>query len=229
MAIIYGVADSEREFLNKLPNQVRTLDDIERVKSDFQNKIKQQGSGLFGKIKKWYYNHQVNKIDDHKGGPLHRGAKGEIKVINELSKLDDSHHIFCGMTIKLDRFVTYKRKRNLRSAQMDLVVVCTKGIFMIEVKNWSNKWAQNHRGLSPHEQTDRAGRVLWIALQGIMKNVRVTSILLSLKGNIQYDKSYRAVFVSSLDRINQFINKRENILSEKEVKRIVQKFWRFMW
>ncbi len=30
MAIIYGMADSERNLLNKLPNEVKSIDDIEK-------------------------------------------------------------------------------------------------------------------------------------------------------------------------------------------------------
>jgi len=49
----------------------------------------------------------------------------------------------------------------------------------------------------------------------------VTNVLLSIQGNISYNERYRAVFVSSLDRINQFLEKRQNALSQKEVKKIV--------
>jgi len=33
---------------------------------------------------------------------------------------------------------------------------------MIEVKNWSTGFYKQKKKFSPHEQTDRAGRVLWI-------------------------------------------------------------------
>jgi hypothetical protein len=106
---------------------------------------------------------------------------------------------------------------------MDLVVVCPKGVFMIEVKNWSNRFANNNnKSFSPYEQTERAGRVLWISLQGIFRKVRVTNVLLSVKGNLPYNENYRSVFVSSLDRIHSFLEKRPDIMSEKEVKNIVK-------
>jgi len=108
---------------------------------------------------------------------------------------------------------------------MDVVVVCPKGVFMIEVKNWSDNYVQNNNedeyNLSPHEQTDRAGRVLWITLQNVIKNIRVTNVLLSIQGNIPYNKEYRAVFVSSPDRINQFLEKRQDSLNQKEVDKLV--------
>jgi len=106
---------------------------------------------------------------------------------------------------------------------MDLVVVCPKGVFMIEVKNWSDKFANNNKkSFNPYEQTERAGRILWINLQTVVKNVRVTNVLLSIKGNLSYNENYRSVFVSSLDRINSFLERRQDILSEKEVKKVVK-------
>ena len=102
---------------------------------------------------------------------------------------------------------------------MDLVVICTKGVFMIEVKNWSDNYAQNNHNLSPHEQADKAGRVLWIVLQDVIKNIQVTNVLLSISGNISYNEKYRAVFVSSLDRINQFLEKRQGFIESKRDKK----------
>ena len=40
MAIIYGIADSERQLLNKLPNEVQDVDDMDRVKKEFENKLR---------------------------------------------------------------------------------------------------------------------------------------------------------------------------------------------
>ncbi len=221
MAIVYGMADSERQLLNHLPGEVKSIDDIPKVKKYFEKKLKKKDTGFFAGLRKWNYQRQINKFENNEDNPLHAGTKGENKVIDELLKLDEHYHILCGIRIELPYYVTYNGQKNLKSAQMDLVVVCPKGVFMIEVKNWSNSYAQNYDGLNPYEQTDRAGRVLWIALQDVIKNIRVTNVLLSLSGNIPYNQRYRAVFVSSLNRINQFLEKQQDSLSPKEVKKLV--------
>jgi len=129
----------------------------------------------------------------------------------------------CDVRVYLPYFVTYNGKKNLKSSQMDIVVVCPKGVFMIEVKNWKhNYFRQNQKGLNAYEQTERSGRVLWIGLQSVIKNVRVTNVLLSIKENLSYNKDYRSVYVSSLDKINQFLEERQDILSEKEVQKIAK-------
>ena len=223
LAIIYGMADSERSLLNNLPNEVRDVDDMGRVKKEFEAKIENTGSGFFNGIRKWNYKRQVDKFQYKKVGKLKTGTRGENVVIEELSKLDDSYHILCGVRLSLPYTVRYNGTKNLRSAQMDIVVVCPKGVYMIEVKNWSNQYANNNsKSFSPYEQTERAGRVLWISIQGIFRKVRVTNVLLSIKGNLEYNKKYRSVFVSSLNRINFFLMGRQDALTEKKVKNIVK-------
>ena len=119
---------------------------------------------------------------------------------------------------------TYNGKKNLKSAQMDLVLVCPKGVFMIEIKNWTDKYANNNnRSLSPYEQTERAGRVLWIILQKTVGDIRVTNVLLTIKGNLPYNQNYRSVTISSLNTINQFLEKRQDVLNPNEVKKIVDR------
>jgi len=229
VAIIYGIADSEKNLLDKLPNEVKNVDDMERVRKQFYKKMEKQRYGrksligtIFAEIKRYHYKRQVDKFQYKKIGKLETGTKGENKVIDELSKLDDSYHILCGVDIELPNWVTYNGKKNLKSAQMDIVVVCPKGVFMIEVKNWTDEYAQRSKqGLSPYEQAGRAGLVLWITLQNMFKDIRVTNVLLSIKGNLPYNEKYRLVYVSSLDSINQFLEKRQDSLNEKEVEKIV--------
>ena len=237
MAIIYGYADSEKRLLDKLPNEVKNVEDMDRVRKEFYRKMKKQrygrkgiGGTIFAEIKRWHYKRQVDKFQYKKIGKLRTGTYGENDVIDELAKLDDSYHIMCSIDIELPNWVTYNGKKNLKSAQMDIVVVCPKGVFMIEVKNWSDNYVKNNTNLSPYEQTERAGRVLWILLQDVIKGTRVTNILLSIQGNMSYNQKYRSVFVSSLNKINQFLENRQDSLNEKDVNKIVKNLQRsWIW
>jgi len=219
------MADSERRLLDELPNEVRDIDDMDRVKKEFEDKIAKEGSGFFAGLKKWKYKRQVNKFEKENVKLYCKGTHGENEVIDELAKLDDNYHILCGIEIELPYWVTYNGRKNLKSAQMDIVVVCPKGVFMIEVKNWSDDYARTEtNSLSPHEQTERAGRVLWIALQKEFGDGEfgVTNVLLSIKGNLEWDEDFRSVYVSSLNGINRFLEKRENILDEEDIEDLVE-------
>ncbi len=57
------------------------------------------------------YKRQISKFENNEENPLHTGAKGENKVIDELLKFDDSYHILCGVEVTLSRWVTYNGKR----------------------------------------------------------------------------------------------------------------------
>lgn len=124
----------------------------------------------------------------------------------------------------LKGYVTYRRKRNLRSAQMDFVVVSKRGVSVIEVKNWSSHYYKNYYGLPPHEQVDRAGRVLWISLKSSWfapKNPAISSVLLAIQGNINHDDDYGYVIVKNLNNINYYLQNRNEQFSEKEVSRLI--------
>ena len=219
MAIIYGSSDSERRLLGKLPREVGNLDMMGDVMAEFRNKHK-NASGWFAGLKRWNYKRQIDKINRGMKDPLLPGAVGENSVLERLLALDDSYHVFCDLRISLPYTVRYRGQRNLRSAQMDLVIACTKGIFMIEVKNWSDGYAKDPKW-NPHEQTERAGRVLWIALQDSAKGTRVTNVLLSVRGNIRYDPNYM-VMVSDPDRIIGFLKTKPDTLTQLSLERILR-------
>lgn len=220
MAIIYGIADSEQHLLNKYPNRVKSAKDFPQVHQEIKEEIdKMDTKGFFSKIKIWNKKRHLKNLEKVK--MFHIGAKGENMVVEKLEELDDSYHVLCGVKIILPYRIKYRGVRSLRSAQMDIVVVSTKGVYLVEVKNWSDGFKAKNEKFSPYEQTERAGRVLWVFLQSILKDTRVTNVLLSVQGNFEYNENYRSVFVSSLEEINGFLERQNEKLSEEEVEKIV--------
>ena len=215
------MADSEKQLIKNMPNEVERIGDIPKVQRHFQRKVKKADTQLFSGIRKWQANRQLAKIRGKKGTPIHKGTKGENKVIEELKKLNDNYHVLCGVRIAIPHYVTYNNQSRLRSAQMDFVLVGPRGVFMIEVKYWSNRFAKTHHK-SPHEQTGREGLILWVKLQNMFKNLRVTNVLLSIQGNLKYDSHHHSVHVTSLDGIIPFLKKREISLNRRDVKDIVE-------
>ena len=225
MAIIYGMSEATKEFLKKLPNEIRNLDDIDKVQKEMKGEFDAiEDKGLGNKFSRWRKKRQINKIEENIDGVEHAGAKGEILALEKFSELPNEYHIFCGVNKDLGKYVTYRRKRNLKSAQMDFVVISKKGVVIIEVKNWSARYYKNHYGIRPHEQVDRAGRVLWIALKSSWfspKNPKVTSVLLSIRGTIGNDANYGYVIAKNLNDIIYFIQNKQVQFSDKEVNRLI--------
>lgn len=141
--------------------------------------------------------------------------------------INEEYHILCGLNIELGSWHSYGgEKFNLKSAQMDFVLVSCKGIFLIEVKNWSKHYYNKSTNLSPHEQLDRGGRVLYNFLGSklehnvaIQRNIK--KILIPIQSNIPYNPDYKFVWVLRLDEINYFISSQRDVLSDYEVKRII--------
>jgi len=227
VAIIYGISEATSKFLDKLPKEIQSLDDIDKVHKEMKEEFDSiKDKGLGNKFSRWRKKRQINKIEDNIDGVEHAGAKGEILALEKLSELPDDYHIFCGVNKDLGKYIRYRRRRDLKSAQMDFVVVSKRGVILIEVKNWSAKYYKNHYGLRPHEQVDRAGRVLWIKLKSSWfrpNDPPVTSVLLSIQGTISNDANYGYVIVKNLNDINSYIQNKQEKFSEKEVKRLIDR------
>jgi len=224
VAIIYGHPDTEKRLLDKLPNEVESLADIPKVHQEMKNQFDSiENKGLRNKFNRWKKKRQINKIEENKDSPLHIGARGELRVLDKLTELSNDFHVMCGVNMDLGRYITYNGKKNLRSAQMDFVVVSKRGVILIEAKNWSSNFSRQYQGLSPYEQVERAGRVLWIALKSWRspRNPSVTSVLLSIRGNMQYDSRYKFVNVKDMKNINYFIENRYEQFPDNEVDRVV--------
>ena len=146
MAIIYGISEATKEFLKKLPKEVQSLEDIDKVHRKMKEEFDSiEDRGLGNKFSRWRKKRQINKIEDNLDGVEHAGAKGEMLALEKLSELPDDYHIFCGVNKDLGKYITYRRRRDLKSAQMDFVVVSKRGVVVIEVKNLNdiNSYIQN--------------------------------------------------------------------------------------
>jgi len=227
MALVYGISEATKDFLKKLPKQIQRLDEINEVHRELKQEFNAiEDNGLGNKFARWQKNRVIKKIENNIDNVEHAGAKGEIIALEKLSELPNNFHIFCGVNKDLGKYVRYRRRRDLRSAQMDFVVVSTRGVNVIEVKNWSAHYYRNHYGISPHEQVDRAGRVLWIAIKSSWwspKDPPVSSVLLSIQGTIPPNSKYGYVTVKNINDINSYLQNRREVFSEKEVKRLTDR------
>ena len=227
-----GFSASFKGFVVKNYSKKRAINKIKNLQEKQESQIKEwkeNPEGIFKKDQEETFS-EIKEFDDLKADPFYAGAKGEVEVLKKLSLLSDNHHVLCGLDIGLDHYVTYRGRKNLKSAQMDFVGVSKRGVVLIEVKNWSSGFSKKYGGLSPHEQVDRAGMVLWITLKSWRspKNPSSANVLLSVQGNMDYDHNYKFVNVKNLNNINYFIENRGEQFSDKEVKRVVGRLEKYL-
>jgi len=164
------------------------------------------------------------------GSRGYRGKKGEEKVLKKLKELDDSFHIMCNVKLGSNPFSQYSK----RTAQIDFVIVSTRGIVSMEVKNWSDEYYAQHKKYgypSPHLQADRTGKKLWIDLHFFpcnLENPPVSRVLLGTYGNLQYDPQFKFVNVKDLNNINNFLQNQIEKLSEDKVRYVVDYLERYV-
>jgi len=164
MAIIYGMSEATKEFLKRLPKQIQGLDEIDDVSRELKQELDSiEDKGIGNKFNRWRKQRVINKIKDNTDNIEHAGAKGEEIALKKLSELSDDFHIFCGVNKELKNYVTYRKRRDLKSAQMDYVVVSKRGVNVIEVKN--SKLSSCCWGCMPRvESTNKHKRQLGMTL-----------------------------------------------------------------
>jgi hypothetical protein len=212
------------------PKEVKKIEISEMNKERFVSKLKERPPEVFNEE----YSDLINteeRYTDVKKSPFYPGAMGELEVLAELTKLDNNYNILCGLNITLPEWHSYNGKSyNLKSAQMDLVVICRKGIFVIEVKNWSTNFYNEYRNISPYEQVSRAGRVLYLSLnrqKHLSRKLGVTTVLISIRNNMPYNSDYTHVMVLRKENITVFIKNRTDSLSQYEVDEVVDELKRY--
>jgi len=60
------MVDSERQLLNKLPGEVKNIDDIPKVKKQFERKLKKKDMGFFAVLKPYTLKTLLTRKKDQK-------------------------------------------------------------------------------------------------------------------------------------------------------------------
>lgn len=86
------------------------------------------------------------------------GAIGENAVTKEIKKLPDDFHLFNNFSIRFDPPIYNKKDEDrIYSLQIDHLLVCRSGVFVLETKNWNKNSIKNFDLRSPVKQILRSG------------------------------------------------------------------------
>ena len=90
MAIIYGISEATKEFLKKMPKEVKSLENIEEIHQKLTEEYGDlENKGLIAKFGRWNKKRKINKIEENTNSIEHKGARGEVPVLEQLSELSD--------------------------------------------------------------------------------------------------------------------------------------------
>jgi hypothetical protein len=163
------------------------------------------------------------------------GAIGENAVVNSLQQLSDDYYLINDFSVDLDPPI-YNRKENDRifSIQIDHLLVCRSGLFLIETKNWSKQSIKDLDLRSPVQQIRRTSYALFVLLNSDSgfndiqlkdhhwgsKKISIRNIIVMT--NAKPKEEFKHVKVLSLEELNGYIRYFDQIFSDDEVKSIFE-------
>jgi len=158
------------------------------------------------------------------------GAVGENAVVSELKKLSDKYYLINDFSLKFNPPIFNQRENErIYSIQIDHLLVCQSGIFVLETKNWSSKSIESLDLRSPVEQIKRASFALFVFLnsdksQGLVQNhwgakkIPIKNVI--VMSNKAPKSDFQHVKVLPLDRLNGYIQYFDEIFDEVETENI---------
>jgi len=76
VAIIYGISEATKEFLKKIPKDVKSLDDIEKIHQKLTQEYDDlENKGLIAKFSHWNKKRQIKKIEDNQDSRAQRCSR----------------------------------------------------------------------------------------------------------------------------------------------------------
>jgi hypothetical protein len=163
---------------------------------------------------------RVAILDEVLNSGSYYGALAELKMVDLLGKLPDNYYVLNDVTIRLYKSVHFDGKW-LSSSQIDHLVIGPAGAFVIEVKNWSEKFSVEGEFFDPYQQVKRHNYVCYTLLNQQFKT-KVRSII-AYAGHIptKPDNSYAKVL--PLEQVNSHILRFKDVKhDDEEIQRIVQ-------
>lgn len=161
------------------------------------------------------------------------GAIGENSVIKEVQKLSDNFHLFNDFSVEFDPPI-YNKKEDDRiySIQIDHLLVCEAGIFILETKNWGKQSVKSIDLRSPVKQILRSSYALFVLLNSQSrhnnihlechhwgsKQIPVRNLIVMT--NAKPREEFKHVKVLSLKELNGYVTYFDPIFSSAEIESI---------
>jgi hypothetical protein len=163
------------------------------------------------------------------------GAIGENSVVRTLEQLSDDCYLFNDFSLNFDPPIYNKNEDDrIFSVQIDHLLVCRSGVFLIETKNWSQSSLESLDLRSPVKQILRTNFALFVLLNRDLKSSdinlehhhwgsrRIPIRNIVVMTNAKPKEAFKHVKVLSLDELNGYVQYFEQLFSAKETESIFE-------
>lgn len=174
-----------------------------------------------------YIDYTVSSLEDILKSHELTGALAELTVIEELSRLPLHYYVLNDVSLTARRFMKFNHKV-VQSAQVDHLIVAPSGIFVVEVKHWSQQFVESGRFFDPYEQVGRANYLCYCILkEDLHIETKVRSIL-AYQGHLPAQtENNRYIKVVPLEQLLSYIRwfeRQPPILTATQLDYIVREF-----
>ena len=158
------------------------------------------------------------------------GAVGENSTVKELEKLSNDYYLINDFSVEFNPPI-YNKNENDRifSIQIDHLLICKSGVFILETKNWSNKSIKNLDLRSPVKQISRTSYALFVLLNSESNinlvrhhwgstRIPIRNIIVVTK--VKPKEEFKHVKVLTLNELNGYIQYFDEIFNNDEVEHI---------
>lgn len=167
--------------------------------------------------------------------PLVAGAIGEAAVVKTLRQLSNDYYLINDFSMRFKRPIYNKKEKDrIYSIQIDHLLVCKAGIFLLETKNWSKASIENLDLRSPIKQVLRTGFALYVWLNNDsrrraiklsrhhwgVKDIPVRNLIVMINSKPQAE--FRHVKVLSLSELLGYIKYFDPIFDRDDVSRVFE-------
>lgn len=167
--------------------------------------------------------------------PLIAGALGESSVVKTLQQLSDDSYLFNDFSLNFDPPIYNKNEDDrIFSIQIDHLLVCQSGVFLLETKNWSRRSIENFDLRSPVKQILRTSYALFVLLNSDSKyndiklephhwgskKIPIRNVIVMT--NQKPKEEFKHVKVLSLTELNGYVQYFDPLFSGREVRSIFE-------
>ena len=142
------------------------------------------------------------------------GARAERAIAERLRALPAPACLFHDVRLEAERRIRFEGA-GLLSAQIDYVVLTRAGVFVVEVKGWSERFAGSGNYHDPFDQVRRAGYLCYDLVRDRVRGVKVRSILAAV-GSLPTAPRGSFVKVLTPQRLSGYIAHFPGVLSPQE-------------
>ncbi|MGA2446311.1 MAG: nuclease-related domain-containing protein [Opitutaceae bacterium] len=184
---------AERGFVRALLNWFKILgcrSDITRLRAEERQHIAALSA-------------DIQRLERLLDSPELAGARAELAVIAQLQRLSAEHTILNDVHLRATRYIHF-RGVPLQSAQVDHLVLSPAGVFVIETKQWSSRFADSGHYHDPFDQVNRAAYLCYDLLRERFGKIRVRSII-ACAGSLLTAPANSYVKVLRVAELNNYI------------------------